>query len=99
MVVERRPPRRQSPQGQQQSPQHQPSLRKPLHERSDSQSNELSQRSSPEREHESERERDEDLDCARKQIEHIDEDSQRFYSTSPFPTRPSQILPPKGFSR
>ncbi|KAI9854551.1 MAG: hypothetical protein M1813_000965 [Trichoglossum hirsutum] len=93
MVVERRSPTRHSPQRQQQSPNRSPSLRKPLHERSDSQSNERSQRSSPEREHESD---DGDPDFDRKCM---DDDAQRFYSTSPFPTRPSQVLPPKGFNR
>ncbi|KAI9766812.1 MAG: hypothetical protein M1840_006287 [Geoglossum simile] len=101
MVVERRPPRQQSPQGQGQraSPQHSQhsqrsqssSPRKPLHERSDSQSNERSQRSSPDREPASDC--DEDFD---RKIE-AELDAQRFYSTSPFPTRPSQVLPPKAF--
>ncbi|KAI9784994.1 MAG: hypothetical protein M1839_001190 [Geoglossum umbratile] len=106
MVVERRPPRKQSPQGQppqgqgqQPSPQHsqhsqhsQSSLRKPLHERSHSQSNERSQRSSPDREFTSDYNQDLDL----KTVAELD--SQRFYSASPFPTRPSQILPPKAFN-
>ncbi|KAH0538747.1 hypothetical protein FGG08_004701 [Glutinoglossum americanum] len=96
MVVERRSPRRQSPQGQEQSPHQSPSLRKPLHERSDSQSNERSQRSSPEREYDGERERGGDHDYDWKQT---NDDSERFYSTSPFPSRPSQILSPKGFNR
>ncbi|KAH0559715.1 hypothetical protein GP486_003764, partial [Trichoglossum hirsutum] len=98
MVVERRSPTRHSPQGQQQqqSPHRSPSPRKPLHERSDSQSNERSQRSSPERGHESDASDASDADPDTK---HVDEEAQRFYSASPFPTRPSQVLSPKGFNR